>query len=82
MQKSRDAAREGRSVRTLQEADFVLGVADEARLGALRFRGLGDDVFQAPSETAVPGLLSLARLRSVAERVLQGTESDDDFLAI
>ena len=78
----RDAAREGRSVRTLQEADFVLGVADEARLGALRFRRLGDDVFQTPSETAVPELISLARLRSAAERVLQGTESDDDLLAI
>src|SRR5580692_6264265 len=34
----RNAEHEGRPVRTLQEADYLLGVSDETRLGALRFR--------------------------------------------
>src|SRR3954471_11784586 len=32
------AAREGRAVRTLLETDYLLGVSDISRLGALRFR--------------------------------------------
>ena len=78
----REAEREGRSVRTLQESDFLLGVSDEARLGALRFRHRGDHVFQAPGETGTPGLIALGRLRSAAARVLQGAETDEDLLAI
>jgi len=42
------AEREGRAVRTLTESDYLLGVANETRLGALRFRRVGDEVFQAP----------------------------------
>ena len=78
----REAEREGRSVRTLQETDFLLGVSDEARLGALRFRHSGDNVLQAPREIATPGLVALGRLRNAAERVLQGVETDEDLLAI
>ena len=78
----RSAEREGRPVHTLSESDFLLGVPDEARLGALRFRHLGDDVFQARPETATPGLVALSRLRDAAERVIQGVETDDDLLAI
>jgi serine/threonine-protein kinase HipA len=78
----RDAEREGRPVRTLQETDFLLGVSDEARLGALRFRHRGERVFQAPREAAVPGLIALSRLRSAAERVVQGVETDEDLRAI
>ena len=78
----REAEREGRSVRTLQETDFLLGVSDEARLGALRFRQRGDNVFQAPYETAIPGMIALGRLRNAAERVMQGVETDEDLIAI
>ena len=78
----REAEREGRSVRALQETDFLLGVSDEARLGALRFRHRGDHLFQAPQETAIPGMIVLGRLRNAAERVLQGAETDEDLLAI
>ena len=78
----REAEREGRAVRTLQETDFLLGVSDEARLGALRFRRHGDNVFQAPQETAIPGMIALGRLRDAAARVLQGAETDEDLLAI
>ena len=41
----RSAEREGRAVRTLAESDYLLGVADETRLGALRFRRVGEEEF-------------------------------------
>ena len=44
----RRARREGRTVRSLTESDYLLGVADVARLGALRFRHAGGTDFQAP----------------------------------
>ena len=78
----RAAEREGRPVRTLHETDFLLGVSDETRLGALRFRWVGDDVFQAPQETGVPGTVALGRLLGASERILRGEESDEDLLLI
>lgn len=53
------AEREGRAVRTLAEGDYLLGVADETRLGALRFRPAGENVFQAPIRAGVPALVDL-----------------------
>ena len=52
------AEREGRPVRTLVESDYLLGVADEIRLGALRFRWAGEKIFQAPTRAGVPVLIS------------------------
>jgi serine/threonine-protein kinase HipA len=56
MQRSerRLAEREGRTVRTLTESDYLLGVADETRLGALRFRRPREESYQAPTISAVP----------------------------
>ena len=81
-QERRNAEHDGRTVRTLQESDFLLGVSDHARLGALRFRHVGGDLFLAPPERATPGLVALGRLRAAAERVLQGMDTDEDLLAI
>ncbi len=80
----RNARKEGRTVRTLTEADYLLGVADIARLGALRFRRVGQDVFQSPlrSGYGVPPFLELPRLLSVTERVLRDEETDDDLLLL
>ena len=54
------ARREGRKARSLAEWDFLLGVHDETRLGALRFRAPGtgqfidsDDAFAAPPLTSL-----------------------------
>lgn len=41
------AEAEGRAVRTLMESEYLLGVADETRLGALRFRWIGEEIYQA-----------------------------------
>ena len=64
------AEREGRAVRTLSERDYLLGVADETRLGALRLRWAGDNTFQAPIRAGVPALIELGRLLQITERIL------------
>ena len=61
----RQAEREGRAIRTLTESDYLLGVSDETRLGALRFRWAGDALFQAPPRAGVPALIELGRLLEV-----------------
>lgn len=76
------AEREGRAIRTLTESDYLLGVADETRLGALRFRRVGEDVFQAPIRDGVPSLVQLGRLLNVTERILRDEETDEDFQLI
>src|SRR5579871_1146406 len=76
------AEREGRAVRTLAESDYLLGVADETRLGALRFRWAGEDVFRAPLRAGVPALIELGRLLAVTERVLRDEETDEDLQLI
>lgn len=77
----RSAEREGRAVRTLSESDYLLGVADETRLGALRFRWVGDEVFQAPIQTGVPAIIELGRLVQITERILRDEETDEDLSA-
>jgi serine/threonine-protein kinase HipA len=76
------AEREGRAVRTLLESDYLLGVADETRLGALRFRKVGDEDFQAPTRAGVPPLIELGPLLRVTERVLRDEETDEDLQLI
>jgi len=78
----RRAEREGRAVRTLSESDYLLGVLDETRLGALRFRWAGDDVFQAPARDGVPALIELGRLLQVTERILRDEETEEDLQLI
>jgi serine/threonine-protein kinase HipA len=78
----RQAERDGRSPRTLSEADYLLGVADISRLGALRFRGVGEAVFQASTQAGVPGLVELGRLMGVTERILHDEETDEDLTII
>lgn len=76
------ANREGRAVRTLTESDYLLGVADETRLGALRFRWMGDTIFQAPIRGGVPALIDLGRLLQITERILRDEETDEDLQLI
>ena len=73
------AEREGRAVRTLAESDYLLGVADETRLGALRFRRVGEKSFQAPIRAGVPALIELGRLLKITERILRDEETDEDL---
>jgi serine/threonine-protein kinase HipA len=78
----RQAKRDGRTVRTLTEVDYLLGVSDETRLGALRFRWSGDDTFQAPLSSGVPALIDLRKLLQITERILRDEETDEDLQLI
>ena len=76
------AEREDRAVRTLLESDYLLGVMDETRPGALRFRWAEDDTFQAPPRAGVPALVELGRLLRISERILRDEETDEDLQLI
>jgi serine/threonine-protein kinase HipA len=78
----RRAKVEGRQVRTLTELDYLLGVSDETRLGALRFRWADDDVFQAPAVGGVPALIMLGQLMESSQRILRDEETDEDLRVI
>ena len=78
----RAAARDGRAVRTLFETDYLLGVSDVTRLGALRFRRVGEAEFQTPARAGVPTIIALGRLLQVTERILRDEESDEDLQMI
>ncbi len=75
----RQAEVEGRRPKTLQEMDYLLGVSDLTRLGALRFRWEGTEEFQAPLSTGVPGTIELGRLLDASRRILSGDETDEDL---
>ena len=66
---------------TLFEADYLLGVNDEARQGALRFSfTMIDPVFLAVKDQAsIPLLVDLPKLLSATERFLEDDESAEDL---
>lgn len=78
----RRAERENRQPRTLMESDYLLGVSDISRLGALRFRRMNEQEFQSPAAAGVPGLIELGRLLQVTERILRDEETDEDLQMI
>lgn len=79
----RQAERERRAPRTLLESDYLLGVSDATRLGALRFRGAGEIIFQAPPRHGgVPPLVRLGDLLQASDRILSDEETDDDIQLI
>lgn len=75
----RRAVLESRQPRTLREADYLLGVTDVARLGALRFKQADQDEFQRTTEKGVPGFILLGRLLNSAGRIERKDETDEDL---
>ena len=75
----RRAVLESRQPRTLLEADYLLGVTDVARLGALRFKQADQDEFQRTKEKGVPGFILLGRLLNSAGRIERKDETDEDL---
>jgi serine/threonine-protein kinase HipA len=74
------AAAEGRSIRSLAEIDYLLGVSDLLRQGALRFTRTADGPFLATGrEASIPPLVALPALLGASRRVLQDEESDADL---
>lgn len=69
----------GTTPRTLRAVDFLLGVSDSTRQGAIRFRLTPGGEFVAPEgATSVPPLVDLPRLLSATEHFLADEESDDE----
>jgi serine/threonine-protein kinase HipA len=73
------AKAEGRSPRTLLEADFLMLAEDQTRLGALRFRDVGAEAFAAADAQTVPPLVALPRLLGAARRIVGDRETDEDL---
>jgi serine/threonine-protein kinase HipA len=57
-------------------------VADETRLGALRFRREGEEDFLARPSAGVPALVALGSLMRSTERILRNEETDEDLQLI
>jgi serine/threonine-protein kinase HipA len=73
----RRASAEGCAVRTVLEIDYLLGVHDETRQGALRFATTEGGPFVATGEASqVPPLVDLPRLLAASDHV----ESDEDTM--
>jgi serine/threonine-protein kinase HipA len=75
----RRAQREARPVRALTETDYLLGVKDVTRLGALRFRMPGQAEFLAPLSGGVPGMVRLGDLMPATARIIRDEETDADM---
>ena len=73
-----EAREEGRAARSLGEIDFLLGVRDDLRQGALRFRR-ADGPFLADDDTGVPALTDLPELLSLAARAENDTATLPDL---
>jgi serine/threonine-protein kinase HipA len=64
--------------RTLSKSDFLLGVRDDTRQGAIRFRRPGGGGYYSAHRNAVPRLIEVARLLRAAERLeAEGTFDRD-----
>lgn len=73
------ARKEGRARRTLREFDFLLGVNDRTRQGALRFRRPGGP-FLDNGELATPTVAELPALEAICARIEdEGVESLDEY---
>lgn len=68
------AREENRAPRGLDELDFLLGVSDDARQGALRFRLAGHEEYLGEPST-VPRLVSLPELLRASDELSSGDDS-------
>jgi serine/threonine-protein kinase HipA len=73
------AREEGRAPRSLSELDFLLGVRDDLRQGALRFQGTDYDQYLSPEEHGVPHLVDLPRLLHAAQELERDEPSAEDL---
>jgi len=74
------AAERNEQLRSLNELDYILGVNDEARLGALRFSETkGGHFLTPPTETSIPPLVALPRLLQATERFIEDNETAEDL---
>jgi serine/threonine-protein kinase HipA len=73
------ARERGVAERDISEIDYLLGVRDDLRQGALRFCEPGADAYLAENRTGIPHLVNLRRLLNAAEQLERDEASDDDL---
>ncbi|MGI6311715.1 MAG: type II toxin-antitoxin system HipA family toxin [Bacteroidales bacterium] len=77
-QEAATARYEGRKERTLRESDYLLGVFDTHRMGALRFKEDPDGPFLNNNETfASPPWISIRELEQISLRLEEEDITDD-----
>lgn len=76
------AKHERQARRTFGEVDYLLGVRDDMRQGALRFRPPGSDIYLADEQSGVPDLVELGRLLSASERLEREEAGEEDLKAL
>lgn len=76
----KNAEREKRTARALREVDFLLMVDDEGRQGALRFKKKEEGPFLTTyNNNHIPPLVSVGKLLTAANRVLQESDTEEDL---
>lgn len=73
------ATHEGVAERSFGEIDFLLGVRDDLRQGALRLRDGATGTYLADEASGVPLLVDLPRLLGAAERLERDEASEDEL---
>jgi serine/threonine-protein kinase HipA len=76
------AEEQGRQPRTLFDIDFLAGVDDRTRQGALRFKVPGSERFLTATGTPVPPLIELAALLAATDRIERGRETNRDIALV
>jgi serine/threonine-protein kinase HipA len=71
--------REGGAARSFGEIDYLLGVRDDLRQGALRFRDPETGIYLAEETAGVPHLLDLSTLLNAAERLERDEASEAEL---
>jgi serine/threonine-protein kinase HipA len=69
-----DARAQQRNVRTLRSWDYLLGVNDESRMGALRLRDPAAGVFVDDNALSAPPMTALRALEDAADKVERGDD--------
>jgi serine/threonine-protein kinase HipA len=76
------AEEQGREPRTLFEIDFLAGVDDRTRIGAMRFKAPSGEAFLAAKGEPVPPLIDLPALLGATDRIDRGRETNSDVALV
>lgn len=68
--------------RTLFDIDYLAGVDDQTRMGAVRFKDVGSNDFLTTTGEPVPPLITLPRLLSATDRIERDKETEEDLLLV
>jgi len=73
---------EGGAERSFGEIDYLLGVRDDLRQGALRFRDPATETYLASEEAGVPALVELPTLLTASDRLERDEAGEDELRAL